>query len=46
MMCVQETVKSELCDLSDAQFQLLADELRDQILNVSDSLSVPIYSLP
>ena len=31
---VQETVKSELCALNGDQFQLLADELRDQMLNV------------
>ena len=28
-------MKSDLCALSDEQFQSLADELRDQILNVS-----------
>lgn len=32
---VQDVVKSELCELNNTQFQLLADELRDQILNVS-----------
>ena len=31
---VQETVKRDLCDLNDDQFQKLADELRDQMLNV------------
>ena len=31
---VQETVKSELCALNGDQFQLLADKLRDQMLNV------------
>ena len=38
-VCAQETVKGELCDLSDSQFQLLADTLRDQMLNVSLSPS-------
>ena len=31
---VQVTVKGELCTLNTDQFQLLADELRDQMLNV------------
>ena len=31
---VQETVKRDLCALNKDQFQKLADELRDQMLNV------------
>ena len=40
--CIQETVKDDLCGLNEEQFQQLADELRDQTLNVSSLSPLPI----